>query len=217
MGRKKDLKKDLDEDLMDIREPEEGKKETLVDIICRNIRRDIIVGELIPGEKLMAKDLAEKYGTSETPVKLALNRMISEEVVENYPRQGMVIKPMTLSDAEEIFDLVKGDSPEIGLATVYRTIQLFMELHLIDRINLDDGFVRYEIGDMGTKKNSHHHHHLICLSCGRVMSVEDDLLEELEAEIARTTGFKVTDHEVKLYGYCKECGGNLIEKNKTSE
>ena len=40
---------------------------------------------------------------------------------------------------------------------------------------------------------------------------------ELEAEIARTTGFKVTDHEVKLYGYCKECGGNLIEKNKTSE
>ena len=73
MGRKKDLKKDLDEDLMDIREPEEGKKETLVDIICRNIRRDIIVGELIPGEKLMAKDLAEKYGTSETPVKLALN------------------------------------------------------------------------------------------------------------------------------------------------
>ena len=105
MGRKKDLKKDLDEDLMDIREPEEGKKETLVDIICRNIRRDIIVGELIPGEKLMAKDLAEKYGTSETPVKLALNRMISEEVVENYPRQGMVIKPMTLSDAEEIFDL----------------------------------------------------------------------------------------------------------------
>ena len=50
MGRKKRLKKDLDEDLMDIREPEEGKKETLVDIICRNIRRDIIVGELIPGE-----------------------------------------------------------------------------------------------------------------------------------------------------------------------
>lgn len=51
----------------------------------------------------------------------------------------------------------------------------------------------------------------------QVMSVEDDLLDELEAEIARTTGFKVTDHEVKLYGYCKECGGNLIEKNKTSE
>ena len=138
-------------------------------------------------------------------------------------RQRLVVlnalasKPDSHLTAEEIYDLVKTDSPEIGLATVYRTIQLFMELHLIDRINLDDGFVRYEIGDMGTKKNSHHHHHLICLSCGMVMSVEDDLLDELEAEIARTTGFKVTDHEVKLYGYCKECGGNLIEKNKTSE
>lgn len=61
-------------------------------------------------------------------------------------------RPGSHLTAEEIFDLVKGDSPEIGLATVYRTIQLFMELHLIDRINLDDGFVRYEIGDMGTKK-----------------------------------------------------------------
>lgn len=83
----------------------EGKKETLVDVICRNIKRDIIIGDLQPGVKIMTKELAEKYGTSETPVKLALNRLISEEVVVNYPRQGMIIKPMTLSDAEEIFDL----------------------------------------------------------------------------------------------------------------
>ena len=84
---------------------ENGKKETLVDMICRNIRRDIIVGELQPGDKLVTRELAARYGTSEMPVKLALNRMIAEEIVENFPRQGMVVRPISLSDAEEIFDL----------------------------------------------------------------------------------------------------------------
>ena len=113
--------------------------------------------------------------------------------------------------AEEIYELVKIDCPEIGLATVYRTIQMLLELHLVDRINLDDGYVRYEIGsESGTAK--HHHHHLICLSCGRVISFEDDLLEELEKKITDKEGFQVIDHEVKLYGYCKECGGKLIEE-----
>lgn len=111
--------------------------------------------------------------------------------------------------AEEIYEMVKADYPEIGLATVYRTIQLLLELHLIDHINLDDGYVRYEIGNTGRGTAKHHHHHLICQSCGKVISFEDDLLEELEANIAETTGFCVMDHEVKLYGYCKECGGKI--------
>jgi Fur family ferric uptake transcriptional regulator len=78
-------------------------------------------------------------------------------------------------------------------------------------MNLDDGYVRYEIGDIGKNETRHHHHHLICLTCGKVISFEDDLLEDLEKKIAITTGFSVQDHEVKLYGYCKECGGKLIE------
>lgn len=109
--------------------------------------------------------------------------------------------------AEEIYEIVKIDCPEIGLATVYRTIQLLLELNLIDRINLDDGFVRYEIGSVGESESKHHHHHLICQKCGKVFSFQDDLLEELEEKIVKTTGFQVSDHEVKLYGCCKECGG----------
>lgn len=114
--------------------------------------------------------------------------------------------------AEEIYEMVKAGYPEIGLATVYRTIQLLLELHLIDRINLDDGFVRYEIGNMGLGTAKHHHHHLICINCGKVISFKDDLLEELENKITETTGFHVVDHEVKLYGHCAECGGKLIEE-----
>ena len=52
--------------------------------------------------------------------------------------------------AEDIYDLVKEDYPEIGLATIYRTLQLLLNMQLVDRINLDDGCIRYEIGDQLT-------------------------------------------------------------------
>ena len=108
--------------------------------------------------------------------------------------------------AEDIYELVKEDYPEIGLATIYRTLQLLLEMQLVDRINLDDGCVRYEIGTLiEGGEGKHHHHHLICKSCGKVWSFEDDLLEELESYIERKTDFHVLDHELKFYGQCKEC------------
>lgn len=107
--------------------------------------------------------------------------------------------------AEEIYDCVKKKHPEIGLATVYRTIQLFSELGLIDKLNLDDGYVRYEISKENAKVHGHHHHHLICLECGKVSAFQDDLLEALETRILEQTGFQVQDHEVKLYGRCAAC------------
>ena len=83
-------------------------------------------------------------------------------------------KPDSHLTAEEIYDLVKVSSPDIGLATVYRTIQILLELKIIDRIYLDDGYVRYEMGHVYEDEDSHHHHHLICVKCGRVMSFQGD-------------------------------------------
>lgn len=106
--------------------------------------------------------------------------------------------------AEEIYDFVKEKCPEIGLATVYRTIQLLNELKLIDKLNLDDGFIRYEIGKYN---DDHHHHHLICEVCGDVIEVEDDLMESIEEEFNEKYNFMVTDHKVKFYGICGNCKG----------
>ena len=113
--------------------------------------------------------------------------------------------------AEEIYEIVKADFPEIGLATVYRTIQLLVELDLVDSIQLGDGYVRYEIGKMD-EEQAHRHHHLICLECRKVISFRDDLLDELEARIMETASFLVINHEVKLYGYCEECLAKRQEK-----
>ena len=107
--------------------------------------------------------------------------------------------------AEDIYDLVKEDYPEIGLATIYRTLQLLLNMQLVDRINLEDGCIRYEIGDQLNGELKHHHHHLICKTCGKVLPFRHDLLDDLERQIEEETGFHVLDHELKFYGQCKEC------------
>ena len=104
--------------------------------------------------------------------------------------------------AEEIYDKVKISCPEIGLATVYRTILLLEELGVISRLDLNDGCSRYEIIH---SNETHRHHHLICNTCNKVSEVQTDLLEELEADIEKQYKFKILDHSVKFYGICDEC------------
>lgn len=138
------------------------------------------------------KELLKEKGLRVTRQRLAVL-----EAIESCPEEHLT--------AEEIFEMVKVDCPDIGLATVYRTIQLLNELQLIDRINFDDGFVRYEMGSAFSHEQKHRHHHLICMKCGKVFSFQDDLLEELEEKITETTGFSIVNHEVKLYGCCAMC------------
>ena len=105
---------------------------------------------------------------------------------------------------EEIYDLAKEESPEIGLATIYRTVQVLLELHVIEKVTIDDGFARYELNGEETG-SGHRHHHAICTQCGKVYSLETDLLDTLEKQVFESLGFEVTDHEVKLYGLCSAC------------
>lgn len=103
---------------------------------------------------------------------------------------------------EEIYDYVKGKYPEIGLATVYRTVQLFEEMGIVDRLNFDDGCSRFELS---SQDEIHHHHHLMCEKCNQVFEVEEDWLAEIESGIEAKYNFKVTDHNVIFYGRCKDC------------
>ncbi len=103
---------------------------------------------------------------------------------------------------DEIFNLVTEEYPEIGIATIYRTLQLFEKLNIVYKLNFDDGFSRYEL-NLGT--GDHHHHHLICIKCGKVIEVKLDLLESLEAEIEKEGIFTIVDHNVQFYGYCNNC------------
>lgn len=81
-----------------------GTKLTLADSIYSGIRKDIAQHIIKPGEKINIKDLAKRYGVSETPIKFALNRLISENIIENFPRQGMRVHSVSAQEVDEIFD-----------------------------------------------------------------------------------------------------------------
>ena len=135
------------------------------------------------------KEELKKKGYKLTPQR----RSIVDTIIEN---EGQHLT------AEEIYDKVKKDCPEIGLATVYRTILVLEELGVISRLDLNDGWSRYEIVH---SNEAHRHHHLICNICNSVSEVQDDLLEELEGSIEKQYKFKILDHSVKFYGICEEC------------
>lgn len=107
--------------------------------------------------------------------------------------------------AEETFMIVKNEYPDIGLATVYRTLELLAELEILQKNDFGDGRIRYEF----SRQDEHHHHHLICLECGQVSEFDDDLLDSLEKEIEKRNDFKIIDHDLKFFGYCKKCQSTL--------
>lgn len=97
--------------------------------------------------------------------------------------------------AEDVYLLVKEKAPEIGLATVYRTLELLTELKVVDKINFGDGVSRYDLRKEGAE---HFHHHLVCIECGSVEEIEEDLLLDVEKIVESQWGFEVKDHRADL-------------------
>lgn len=110
--------------------------------------------------------------------------------------------------AEDIFLFVKEKSPDIGLATVYRTLELLSELDIVDKINFGDGVSRYDLRKEGAK---HFHHHLVCMDCGTVEEIVEDLLEDVEQIVERDWGFQVKDHRLTFHGICKQCQEAMVK------
>ena len=132
----------------------------------------------------------------EKKLKVTGQRLLVLEIMAGRPGEHLTV--------EEIHALASVSHPEIGIATIYRTVQIFQELNLINKLSFDDGYARYELGE-GTKTSSPRHHHAICRGCGKIISFEGDLLDTLEKALQERTGFRVIDHDVRCYGYCQEC------------
>ena len=110
--------------------------------------------------------------------------------------------------AEDVYLLVKEKSPEIGLATVYRTLELLSELKVVDKINFGDGVSRYDLRQEGA---AHFHHHLVCIECGAVDEIQEDLLGDVEKLVEENWNFQVKDHRLTFHGICSRCQENKPE------
>lgn len=115
---------------------------------------------------------------------------------------GVFVEAGQHVSAEELYERVKKVKPRIGFATVYRTLKLLTEAGLAQERRFDDGFTRYEYN-----ASDGHHDHLICTSCGRIIEFENERIEQLQADVARSKGFEVRSHKLELYGLCSECRG----------
>lgn len=103
---------------------------------------------------------------------------------------------------EEVFQYASEKMPEIGIATVYRTVSLLDEIGFLTSLTFEDGIARYE---RRSKEEKHIHHHLVCNICHNITEVNGDFLDELEENIEKTEHFQITDHNLKFYGICENC------------
>jgi len=101
---------------------------------------------------------------------------------------------------EELYLRVRKKYPQVGYATVHRTLKLFAECGIASVRNFGDGSTRYE-----SLSGDDHHDHLVCSQCGLIIEFEDDQIEKLQEKVARQHRFKVLDHRLELYGLCEKC------------
>ncbi len=109
--------------------------------------------------------------------------------------------------AEEVYECLKEKNRRVGIATVYRNLELMSQMGLVDRVNFGDGKEYYEIA----KIPALHHHHLVCTICGKVIDYSDfrkeenEFIEYLGKELEKIYDFAIQSHQLYFYGVCKNC------------
>ncbi len=154
-------------------------------------------GAYIMGKKITIDDLTKKLQSPHH--KITPQRKIVLQVFIENPGEHL--------SAEDVHYILRDKGYDIGLATVYRSLELLSELAILQKNDFGDGCRRYELNT--ANPDAHRHHHLICLKCGKVAEFADDLLEDLEVDIMEKSKFKILDHQVTFYGYCSKCQKQL--------
>ncbi|MBI2602097.1 MAG: transcriptional repressor [Deltaproteobacteria bacterium] len=103
-------------------------------------------------------------------------------------------------DAEDLYRRVRGKGFKIGLATIYRTLNLLRDADLVTQHSFTDGRAIFEIKRPGT-----HHDHMVCSLCGIIQEFENDQIEVLQSKVAEDHGFTLTSHRLDLFGVCRGC------------
>jgi Fur family ferric uptake transcriptional regulator len=104
--------------------------------------------------------------------------------------------------AQELHDELRRRGENIGLTTVYRTLQSLSAADLVDMVRTDTGESVYR-----RCEGDDHHHHLVCRTCGSAVEVSGREVEAWAAEVAEEHGFSNVSHTIELFGTCGQCRG----------
>ena len=127
-----------------------------------------------------------------------IERLCLEKNMRMTEQRRVIARVLSMSadhpDVEELHRRAHAVDPHISIATVYRTVRLFEEAGIIDRLDFRDGRSRYE------EHSDDHHDHLIDMKTGKVVEFVDAEIEALQEAIARKLGYRLVDHRLELYG-----------------
>jgi Fur family ferric uptake transcriptional regulator len=150
---------------------------------------------MVQGSKIGAKDFVAQF-TGE--LKNRSFRITNQRLViaEHFAQNGGHLT------VDELYRHVSDHNPEIGYATVYRTLRLLVDCGLAETHQFDQNKLSFEIHDPEA-----HHDHLICVSpgCNKIIEFENDRIESLQEEVARLHKFELRSHRMELYGICETC------------
>ncbi len=113
--------------------------------------------------------------------------------------------------AEDVYARIHDKYPNVGLTTIYRTLDMLVNLGLVFKFDFGDGKARYELTE--GPKGAHHHHHLVCTGCKRVIDYTDfiddelELLHRTEKGLSQKYNFRINNHLIQFYGLCQGCAG----------
>ena len=134
-------------------------------------------------EELIAKLREHDYRL--TPQRVALLRLLATS--DGHP------------SASQLYEQIKDQFPTTSPATVYKTLNLLKEMGEVLELGFSDDDNRYD----GNKPFPHPH--LVCLRCRKIVDPEIDLIQDLEQEMSRQSGYEILSHRLDFYGLCPDC------------
>ncbi len=133
------------------------------------------------------------HGGSRAPLRPTKQRLAVLDALESFD---------DFRAAQEIHELLGDRGAGVGLATVYRTLQLLAEHDEVDVIRSAEGEAGYR------RCSDTHHHHLVCRSCGATVEVEGPAVERWTRAIAEEHGYAAVSHTLEIFGVCPRCAGS---------
>jgi Fur family ferric uptake transcriptional regulator len=133
-----------------------------------------------------------------------LERHISEKGLRMTRQRRLIAEVMLDSDGhlniEQLFRSVRDRDPNVGYATIYRTLKLLTDCGLTTSSHFGDGAVRFE-----STVARDHHDHMICTACGAIIEFENEEIEDLQEAVCKEHNFQMVHHRMEIYGICSDC------------
>lgn len=163
----------------------------------RTFRKDTSIPDL-PRQKTQEETIFDRPKLKESDLK----RMVREMGLKVTAQRIAILQALHQGKqhvtAQEVFESVHEEFPEVGFATVYRFLRALAEYGSVTELRMGGLPARYELAPQS------HHDHLTCLECGKILEFENKSIEKLQELVANQLGFELQRHVLELFGKCKD-------------